>query len=307
MPFSIQKALDAGKSEDDIFNYLTSVNPKFNAQKAIKSGKSKSDISSYLADLKKPDLKPTPEPMEPDTGLKRTLTPALMVKNLPKNAVEIMSTLYQAASHPQQTKNAITGLIGGMLQKAIPGDQPLEKYADQAWNIVVEKYGGIENIQKTMSEKPLDVMLDIASISTGVGGVLKATGMKKAGDIAVEVGKTFDPTLAAAKGLQKAGNVITGKLPEIMYKHAAGIPTTMKPKKRIEAINTALEEAIPLSQTGVDRLFSKINKIDSEVRDIVKTGGYKTASMDTINSHIDSVIGKKYPCRKGAYSKEKNI
>lgn len=57
MPFNLQKALEAGKTEDEIYNYLTAANPSFNAQKALETGKSKREILDYLSVNSKPPVK----------------------------------------------------------------------------------------------------------------------------------------------------------------------------------------------------------------------------------------------------------
>lgn len=47
--FDVQKALDAGVSEDKIFDFLTKNNPQFDASKAVQSGQSRRNVIDFLA------------------------------------------------------------------------------------------------------------------------------------------------------------------------------------------------------------------------------------------------------------------
>jgi len=192
----------------------------------------------------------------------------------------------------------MTDLLSGVIEKIIPGKQQHEKYADAMWDFAVDRYGGWEEVKNTMQTDPVGFAFDVSTAFTGAGGALKtaANVAGKTGKIAdvanvlYKVGAVTDPAVLTARGLGKVGSLVTGSLPPIIYKHAAGLPTNMPIKKRIAAVETALEEAIPLSHNGMDKLWVKINKVDSEVSDIIKSGKYKTASMDEINKHIDDVI-----------------
>ena len=219
-----------------------------------------------------------------------------MLKNIPASAFEAGKDIYQAVAHPQQTKNALTGLMSGIISKAIPGKQEQEKYVDAMWDYAVERYGSVDNIQKTIETDPVGVAFDMSSIFTGLGGVARGaakTGVKgaaKTGKILSKAGTLTDPLTAVGKVGKEVGKLITGKLPETMYAHAAGMPANMSIKDRIKAVRTGLKESIPLSQTGVDKLWTKINAIDDKVSNIISSGKYKTATVETMNGHIDEVI-----------------
>lgn len=56
--FNLAQARADGRSDDEIFDYLTKSRPKFNAQQAIADGKSKQEIIDYLSSTPAPSNGP---------------------------------------------------------------------------------------------------------------------------------------------------------------------------------------------------------------------------------------------------------
>jgi len=242
---------------------------------------------------------------QPSTTTDSDFSFAEMAKNIPESGVQVGKDIYQAIRHPKETVSALANTLAGVALKAVPGEQEKEKYADAMWEFAKDRYGSEENIKNTIESDPVGFIMDVASIFSGVGGgakiaasTLAKTGkapivaqkIQQVGDIASKVGVATDPLAVTGKGIGKVGSYVTGSLPETIYKHAAGLPTNMSIKNRLQAISTALENSIPLTQHGIDKLWTKINTIDDKVKNIVKSGDYKNVSIDEMNKHIDEVI-----------------
>ena len=83
--------------------------------------------------------------------------------------------------------------LGGV-QKLIPGEQGSEQYADAMGQFVKDRFGGVENIKKTIAEDPVGLLGDVAGLLTG-GGMAAAKGAGlagKAGKIS-KIGKSSWP------------------------------------------------------------------------------------------------------------------
>jgi hypothetical protein len=139
-----------------------------------------------------------------------------MITNAPESAWETAKNMVQPVIHPIDTVKAIGSLIVGGAEKLIPGQQDDEKHFDAAAQFFADRYGGLENLQRTIEKDPVGFLTDVASVISGGGAVLKATG--KAGEIASamsKAGEAVNPINMAAKGTAKVGELVakgTGRL-----------------------------------------------------------------------------------------------
>lgn len=81
-----------------------------------------------------------------------------------------------------------------------------------------DRYGGLENIKKSVYEDPTGVALDAATVATGVGGALKGAGIAanssklvKAGQVASKVGRVIDPLAIPGKIVSKVSKQIVSR------------------------------------------------------------------------------------------------
>jgi len=149
-----------------------------------------------------------PPKHEPQAAETWADVPMQALKNAPASAYKFGQNVVQPFMHPQETVENIGNLGKGLLQKSgiLSGDSHT-KYADAIWDDLAERYGGMENLKKTLSTDPVGVMADASMVLTGGGmAAARAPGMiGRAGEIAKAAGRLSDPLLPVAKTAQFAG------------------------------------------------------------------------------------------------------
>jgi hypothetical protein len=231
----------------------------------------------------------------------RTLGEAVVggIKNIPQSAVATGKQMVSAVTHPIQTFEALDSIIQGAVDKVLPGEQGKEQYFDAAKQAVIDRYGTFENVKKTIEEDPVGFGMDMAGIVTGAGGLVRGAGavakvpaIAKVGEQISKVGKALEPVSAVTKAIKSPLKIIPKAIPERIYERVIKAPTKMKPKDRIRAVRTALEEGIMPTPAGADKLWSQVKKIDSQVDDILKASEGKTVSTKEIVSRLDDVAAE---------------
>ncbi len=139
--------------------------------------------------------------------------------NFDDSAIEFAKSMGEIIVHPIQTGKQLFGLLAGVVEKAIPGEQKHEELVDAIGSFYKDRYGGgsfaeaLENIKKTMAEDPVGFLSDASIlVSGGATAVAKlaVTGSKVAKVAKVaQAAKFADPTTAVSAGV---GKVIKGGL-----------------------------------------------------------------------------------------------
>src|SRR5262245_43569331 len=94
-------------------------------------------------------------------------------QNLASSMSQFGSNIVGAVMNPRQTVEGMLGLVGGTMEKLVPGEGELEKYPDAFGQFLVDRYGSLEKFRKTMYEDPVGTLADL-STATGLGaGILK--------------------------------------------------------------------------------------------------------------------------------------
>lgn len=138
--------------------------------------------------------------------------------NVVKSGANFIGNTADALLHPIRTVQDLGGTAVGALQEL--GGQENENTAkfDALKNYFVQKYGGVENIERSLYQDPISVLSDLSTIFAGGAGAAGAIGklgtLAKAGevaDIAGTVGNTLskasdftNPLTPLAKGLTLA-------------------------------------------------------------------------------------------------------
>jgi hypothetical protein len=101
-----------------------------------------------------------------------------------------------------ETTEAFRNLGLGLLEKTgVKASAGHEKYAEAVGQFFADRYGGIENVRKTLAQDPVGFAADVATVLTAGGG-LAARGpglVGKVGKVATAAGRVVDPLSAAAK------------------------------------------------------------------------------------------------------------
>ena len=137
------------------------------------------------------------------------------IGNLPKSALKYAEDLVTPITDPVGTAKGLYSFTTGLIQLAIPGEQPDEKTVKAVGDYFANRYGSLEAFKLAVAEDPVGVVGDVSTVLTG-GGMLaaRAPGMVgKAGAALEEAGRKIDPLAVAGNTLQAAGGVVTEGVP----------------------------------------------------------------------------------------------
>lgn len=236
------------------------------------------------------------------------------VKNTPASALKLASDIYNAIRHPVDTATAVYSTARGGIEKLAPGESKPSEHEqnfDQMVEFFAQRYGGSENLRKTIETDPVGFLADISSVFTGAGGAVRgsaavaskvgpraaavAAPVAKAGRALSEVGAVTDPVSMAVQGaVNAAGKAVpnTGRLsPEAFYESALKPSTTLPKEERTARVATALENSIMPTQQGLDKVSDLISKIDNEVSESINTGPYggNPINTQTVVGYLDEL------------------
>lgn len=183
---------------------------KRNIQRMIDQGAPESEIDQYVA-----SEGVTAEQLRARTTDAATSQPQWsdLPGNIGPSAARLAGDVWQTVAHPVQTAQNIDTLArGGVMHIpgiraandfavrnlgfkdsfAMPGAEHQYQVAGDVGLALKDRYGGLENIKRTMIEDPAGALLDASSLFTGGGGLLAKVPM----------------AAKASKGLLAAGNAL---------------------------------------------------------------------------------------------------
>lgn len=148
------------------------------------------DAPAVQAKPKWQDAPPAQQPaMPPEGGMSWGDVGSQAMRNLGPSARQFGEDIVYPFMHPIDTAKGLGNLGLGVAEKVIPGEQSHEQYADAMGKFFVDRYGGMENLKKTMAEDPVGFLADVSTVVTGGAG-LAAKGLgtaSKAGRVATAI------------------------------------------------------------------------------------------------------------------------
>lgn len=199
------------------------------------------------------------------------------ISNTPKSAAQFIKDLVTPIAHPIETTKAVASLGQGVVEKMIPGRQDNEQIVDDMVDALGERYGGIENIKRTIAEDPVGFVGDLAGVITGggaaikgLGALSKVKGITSAGRVATKIGGALEPVTGVGK-LAKvtASKIIPKNVPSNLYESAAKFSTVIPEKDRLKLSKTALDNAIMPTAKGLDSVREKINEFNTKITGLI--------------------------------------
>jgi hypothetical protein len=184
--------------------------------------------------------------------------------------VNMAKGAWSLARHPIQSAKVIGGTAVGFAQKAIPGEQKQERYADALIQNVQNRYGGREvydektgqNVPayaKTISSDPFGFLLDVYTLAGASGAVMKGVG-KATKTQALEKAGSFPMTAQASK---QVGTAIKSSAP-----YRSAFPG--KAQKLEQTIDIGIRKGIRPSVVG-KRTSSQTARYRNNAQEAVKT------------------------------------
>lgn len=127
-----------------------------------------------------------------------------------------------------------------------------------------ERYGGVQNIQKTIQEDPVGFLFDFSGTAGTLGGAAKLSGLSKAGDILGKTSKYTDPLYVPTKTAGYIGTPIlglsTGAGGETISQIYQSAKAGEKGAKQAMRGKVSANELLTDAQTGLQNLIQKKNK-----------------------------------------------
>lgn len=197
------------------------------------------------------------------------------MSNIPADAARVGGQMLDMFMSPVQTLNAIKNFSIGVAQKAYPGEQDYEQYADAVWQSLVDSYGSFDKALQSLQERPVETAMDALSLVTGGAGLTRAATSKlvpQAAEIAGKVQAASDPFNVAKRVTQKGVAAVKGKTqPKEMWVSA------VKPYKKFDdadiedAADLSLTEQIMPTPSGMKKLDRQMIRIGDQIDKLIET------------------------------------
>lgn len=290
MAFDINSALKEGYTVKEVSKFL-----KFDYDNAIKEGYTDDDVVSFLMMDKQQPIKVT----ETDT-LDWGDVPLEAVKNIPSSALEYGKNIWQALRHPIKTGKALSDIVVGAMQPLLPEDirafPKQQEMAAQVGSFFKERYGGIENLKKTIAEDPVGFLTDISvpltiggAAVTKVGTISKVSGLAKAGRATQVVGRVAEPIGAIGAGV---GGLAKLRQPVNSLVKTALQMSKQKGLVKIDELADAfIAKGLNIRRSSLKMLDRDINKVRGAINQIVdkKTTAGIQIKTDNIVKALDDL------------------
>jgi hypothetical protein len=159
------------------------------------------DIDSAIGAFKQFTAMPEQQPMSWGDAV------STGVGNIPSSAVRFGENIAHALTHPVETvtnlaKVGYGGLSKGVGAFGVPMDPIAKAAREREFDAVVDffgdRYGGAENVKRTLAEDPVGMAADVASVLSGVGTTTRVPAISRAASF-------VDPINAAVRGTKVVG------------------------------------------------------------------------------------------------------
>ena len=285
-----------------------------------------------LEELQKLGAKPKIQPTKKEYGLIEAGLTGLT--NIPSSGKKFVSDIYSVVRHPIKTLEGIGSIGSGIMEKTIgsgikkimgvtpeqeasatgvssgflKGGQKSSAATSEVMKFYSDRYGGWDNVKRTMAEDPVGFLADVSSVFTGGGGALtklgavsKTAGMaktgsllEKAGQVSSAVGRTSDPISLTAKTIGGTKNLAGRALSEAIgagtgtgygaVKEAySAKPTFLKTFTNKEPISSFLDDAV--NNLGT----IKTNRRNAYKADLVKISKEQPVSPDKLQEILEPI------------------
>lgn len=220
--------------------------------------------------------------------------------NLPTSAIQYGKDIVTPLLDPIGTVKSIKDLGLGLIQLAIPGEQANEAQARAVGQYFANRYGGLENIKKTIAKDPVGFLGDVSIIFTGGGALTSKLGKLKKSDLMQEAGeknliqKVGEKTQAFGQAIDPITGLPTRKI--------IGLPLAEILSTTTGVGREAFEEAYKAGATGGQKSkeFKGALRGKTELEDIVAEGkeGVSVMADKRKSEYLSSMEGIKASTKK---------
>jgi len=227
-----------------------------------------------------------------------TLEPAVLeaIKNIPESGLNAVKALYNVFRHPQQTLEALTSVAKGGAAKFFDNDN-ISKEDEESFEQVVEfykkRFGTKEGFEEAFRKDPVGLALDISTLFTGGGGLIRTVGkvaktanltktgaaLQATGDAATAVGRKLD---VISLPLKKVGEAVKKRVPKnLIIKSLLDTPK----KKGFEGQDFLAKEFVKkgakFSVKGFTQLANDSRGIRKQIRKLISDRTREGVKLNT--------------------------
>jgi hypothetical protein len=214
------------------------------------------------------------------------------IKNIPASGYQFAKDTVAPFIHPIDTLKGLGTLAGGTVQKFIPGEQPSEHVAERFWHGQKERYGGLENIKRTIARDPIGVAGDVATIISPFGALLRGTKLGRAGQKLSKIGQAIDPGSYPGQIIRGTKKLMVPEgIPEKMYRSALKLNTTIPYKDQLNLLKTGLTDKIWLNVKGLEKIESRMSGLRSIIEALVDDAASKGVHLTSVH-YLTSELDK---------------
>lgn len=244
-----------------------------------------------------------PEPALPQSSMpteppERTMSAGEVVtsaiKNIPSSALQYGKNIVSAVTNPIDTAGAVLKTAAGGVQAATRGSfEGIPEGEDEAYFNALkeglkERYGGMENIKRTIAEDPVGFAGDVSTVLLAAGGLTQGAGklastpgVVKAGEAVTKAGKAVEPLGIVGAGGRAVAKAIPEKIPQRLYGSAVKFSTKLDPTDRIERIATGLREGIIPGEKGLAQISDKIDDLNKQIQTTISSAATRGEKLQT--------------------------
>ena len=224
--------------------------------------------------------------------------------NIPASSARLVGNLAQAAMHPVDTIDSLVRVGAGAMEKALPGNSGLpsgnvQQY-EAAKQMLIDRYGSEDAIKNTLASDPVGLLADVAGLLAGGGGLVRGAGMAanmprvaRVGAAAAKAGGMIDPVNVARQAVTAPLRAIPESIPARLWSSAVKPNSKKFPSQAAQAelFNTAVENNVPLSISGKERLDGLMRGINSDIENIVTAGAARGDTIDpfSVAARVDEL------------------
>jgi hypothetical protein len=208
--------------------------------------------------------------------------------NAPHSAMEFAKNVVQPFVHPIKTAENIGNIGLGVMEKlGLYGHAGYEKYADAVGQMMMDRYGSVDNVKRTLASDPVGAAADVSAILTGGGSAAaRLPGvLGKTGEVINAAGRVVDPVNAATAVAKGAGKVGAEGVGLLTGTHAKPLEEAAKAGYEGGEASKALTENmrgnVPLEDV-VDTARSAINNIRTQRGKDYRAGMFDVGQDTTV-------------------------
>lgn len=208
--------------------------------------------------------------------------------NTPKSAIEYGKNILTPLIHPIDTLQGIEKIAEGAKTKLF-GGQPDQNTAslDAFRSMLADRYGGYENIKRTIANDPVGALADASTVFTGGGSMAaKLPGIAgKVGQAAATAGRIAEPVNLVKRTVGAAANAaIPNSWPMRLYDSAVK-PKAPSPKftreQQIQTLQAGLDAGIMPTEKGVTKIDDIISGLNDQIVGTIDQGSKAGATIKT--------------------------